>query len=1165
MASTIGPGTGVVGGAAAIGAGTDAATTLDAPDAKTANDAATAKANNLKFSNQQNLTTNENIKTGRTAEQDRLNLLGGGSTGVSSLAGTDGVEAPGVQALHTIFSAPSTSLTTTTEPSGKQALEAFQPLVGLLGKPAAGTNESALDLGKGSWPLTPLPSQADLLTITSAPTFTALANPATASPGTNAPANVAGASTARARTTTESSGASTAPTAGKPDPQIVARVQFVQRLSALVSKTFTEQLNDPTGNGAAARIGASSVGILQPFAEQFPALHTALKAAFAGTATGEAGGNEEVTIPPLALSQVESALGKAFGKATAFVKDVKANSTAVVAVLQKYNQGDTAALQNAPAHIRTLVQGVMSWNQSNGHGSFPNSGGVPGEASGAQVTGEASGNSQTGSVSAESSGNSTTIGVDDAQPLGGLNFAAMDIDALIFMVMSEGATEQTDELRDSLAAMQKNTLAKQAQRQKHEALESAQASMKSSMDNDYYNLIQLGPDNGGILQPPQGPTQTQFENGCVINWGDGQCDDTTGTYSGPAPYYQLPDPQSATWKQWTTPPPPPGTPPTASQAGGLGGAAYGLTDEQYNYLGEYFAQLQKTDPDDYKNMDLDTFLQASTSDTPAGAGLTVPLTTAQDGIDNLTAAGKLTAGAMPKGPASADPGTDLDSVLNDPGTKADIDAILGSDGELSSNATDAERLAAAKQDPLKTEIDALLTAQGLLSAPSQVWEGGQYVTVPGKTPTDAQILAATNDPSVKADVDTALIKAGYVDDSKIPPEKKIEALAELVAMEQAILPTASGNALEKLQAKLAADTASLTKALADVQNGALKTADGKPDTAATAKLNAFLNVATAPSLASFMSDFTTSVNNVANQLNKLSGSPGNAGFTGGSVSVDQNNVYFDATKNQGHVQGQASYSSDRDDNDSDLNDHDTGGSVNVYTSSGPELPSDASSMLNLIAGDTGWDPSKLTTSDLSNLGKASSSLPAGVTFTAPDSGSGGPNLDKDYATAFNGSTGTAQSDFLSNLPNNLPVNANGQPYDPGSAGYVGADGKKHKLTADQEAILQQLVGSGSITLGETPDQLAKDANAASIVNSINAGQVPPDAAAGTYNETGGFALFGTAVSKAKDDLDSLGDLSTDLQMSIQLEQSQYSQIMEALSNVMKKMSDTGQAIVENMK
>ena len=44
-----------------------------------------------------------------------------------------------------------------------------------------------------------------------------------------------------------------------------------------------------------------------------------------------------------------------------------------------------------------------------------------------------------------------------------------------------------------------------------------------------------------------------------------------------------------------------------------------------------------------------------------------------------------------------------------------------------------------------------------------------------------------------------------------------------------------------------------------------------------------------------------------------------------------------------------------------------------------------------------------------------------------------------------------------------------------------------------------------------------------------------------------------------------GDMSQDMQMKLQMEQQQYSQCMEAVSNIMKTVSDTSSSIVQNMK
>lgn len=52
---------------------------------------------------------------------------------------------------------------------------------------------------------------------------------------------------------------------------------------------------------------------------------------------------------------------------------------------------------------------------------------------------------------------------------------------------------------------------------------------------------------------------------------------------------------------------------------------------------------------------------------------------------------------------------------------------------------------------------------------------------------------------------------------------------------------------------------------------------------------------------------------------------------------------------------------------------------------------------------------------------------------------------------------------------------------------------------------------------------------------------------------------------ANESLDSLNDMSQALQMKLQMEQSQYSQIMEAMSNIEKKMSETSSSIIQKMK
>jgi hypothetical protein len=56
-----------------------------------------------------------------------------------------------------------------------------------------------------------------------------------------------------------------------------------------------------------------------------------------------------------------------------------------------------------------------------------------------------------------------------------------------------------------------------------------------------------------------------------------------------------------------------------------------------------------------------------------------------------------------------------------------------------------------------------------------------------------------------------------------------------------------------------------------------------------------------------------------------------------------------------------------------------------------------------------------------------------------------------------------------------------------------------------------------------------------------------------------------AQTAAGESLDGLSDMSNSMQMKIQMEQAQYSQVMEAISNIEKKMNDTSTSIIQNMK
>jgi hypothetical protein len=56
-----------------------------------------------------------------------------------------------------------------------------------------------------------------------------------------------------------------------------------------------------------------------------------------------------------------------------------------------------------------------------------------------------------------------------------------------------------------------------------------------------------------------------------------------------------------------------------------------------------------------------------------------------------------------------------------------------------------------------------------------------------------------------------------------------------------------------------------------------------------------------------------------------------------------------------------------------------------------------------------------------------------------------------------------------------------------------------------------------------------------------------------------------AQAVANEASDSLNDMSTSMQMKLQLEMSRYAQVMEAMSNIEKTMSDTSNSIIQNLK
>jgi hypothetical protein len=226
---------------------------------------------------------------------------------------------------------------------------------------------------------------------------------------------------------------------------------------------------------------------------------------------------------------------------------------------------------------------------------------------------------------------------------------------------------------------------------------------------------------------------------------------------------------------------------------------------------------------------------------------------------------------------------------------------------------------------------------------------------------------------------------------------------------------------------------------------------------------------------------------------------------------------------------------------------------NVQSTSGDPVDQ---AMLSLEAKMGGWQISAAALDQqVTALKQNPIAAPTLTDPTPPPAAAQGTDLSASYAKAF-GKGEDPQSKFLQGLPQSLPKNALGEPYDPGTP----------MLDANKEAILQQLVHAGALKLGLTPPELAAQQTSAQNQAAFDRyrdslGSSPQTA----LQHVGTLADMANAVTAAQDTVDSIGDLGTDLQMRLQLAQDRYSKIMEALSNIMKKMADTGQTLVENLK
>jgi hypothetical protein len=1027
---------------------------------------ADAKALNKTFDNKAQAHFATTIAQGRDqqATLDRsLGRLGGGTQGlgVSALATSDGVAAPasGPQFLQNLWVASGAN-EQPQEANSQQALGAFQPLLALLGKPQAGATDSGLSLGAGHLPLTPLAGQAQLVPLALNSAFMSL--PVHPDAAAHVARWIAQANGAAAPATGD------ATANGQPDPQIVQRVAFVQRISAMMSKTFQAQLDPATVTATATSLGQKASGVLEPFAAQMPMLTQAVQQAYASMKT-----TGTVEVPGQALSMIESAVGAAFTQSSAFAGAVKANSGQIAQVLQKHLDGDTTAIANAPPALQKLVTGVMSWNQRHGDGTFPQTSASPATLGSAATTGSPAAASSADTIagasfSTDGSGAVDMSGTGTGSPVdGSVNFGTMDINSLIFMVMSKAADENTYELEDSMNDLQQNTLNKEAARKKQEAQQQQQTAMKQQIDNEYYSLEA----QKEILPTVQ---LSDWENYRQVSWGDGQCN-PDGSYVGPtAQLPPLPDPLPAIF---TTPPPPAGQTTSTTTA-----ASYGLSDAQLQDLTDVFNSLSPAPASS-----VDAWLQGA---PPTGLGMTYPITTVLEATQNLQAAVNY---LSPSGGAPA--GTVAPAAGSTPATGTVTSADLQPGGTLYGEL----------QNYVECEV---LTKMGVS-------------------------LDVDSDAAAIADIN-----------------KKLAADPTLAPQVSTVLTTLFTQA-----------TAALGKV---VESHKLYLSTGV--TAAAGPTGSH-NMAFYPNIGAH------SWGDYLNNDNWVPGRSGAFGATDANGIKDTGNwnwspsgmqAKFGLANNDGKTfdTGTWTYSLGAGDVNADpTSDAGILGMVSALQDkmSSASVPASISFPLidtayNAFSTDLnssiapGTVPSDFTSGGIVGL-TASTGAPVTPVATAPVVNTDA--LKSEFTSAFGDSS---QLTFLQGLPDSLPKNANGEPIDPGTLG------------PNQEAIIAQLVSTGALTLGVDDQTLearqlsqGNQADYQAYLTSIN--ETPATA----LNNTGTLAAMANSVSAAQDDVDSLGDMGDSMQMEVQVQMDKYSQIMEALSNIMKKMADTSQSIIENMK
>lgn len=163
---------------------------------------------------------------------------------------------------------------------------------------------------------------------------------------------------------------------------------------------------------------------------------------------------------------------------------------------------------------------------------------------------------------------------------GEIDLANMDIDSLIQWVLMEGAKLQDDMLRDQIAEVQKNVNAKKAQRAKMSMMRETQAKLDSQMREEFATFQAVGDIAKDI-------TFEQYKAWRQVGWGDGMTKDS-GEWVGPTPSLAPPDlgnpPDIPEWMRLGKV----DATGAATSAEGKIAAKFGMTQEQADMLAQMY-------------------------------------------------------------------------------------------------------------------------------------------------------------------------------------------------------------------------------------------------------------------------------------------------------------------------------------------------------------------------------------------------------------------------------------------------------------------------------------------------------------------------------------------------------------------------------------------------